>query len=144
MHPVARHTSILRLSLARPSRLFVPRARLIPSVQRASISRGAKPLTFRSTKIARMSTESTQSQACCNTPAVVSKGYQPKGDYIEVDGLKTCMAYTFFLCYEHFLTTTRCHRLQRRQTWHPRCLRHLRLLQPDPPGRRYPRLHRQG
>ncbi|CAN9459850.1 unnamed protein product [Alternaria alternata] len=36
-----------------------------------------------------MSTESTQSQACCNTPAVVSKGYQPKGDYIEVDGLKT-------------------------------------------------------
>jgi len=36
-----------------------------------------------------MSTESTQSQACCNTPAVVSKGYSPKGDYIEVDGLKT-------------------------------------------------------
>jgi hypothetical protein len=37
-----------------------------------------------------MSTEFTQSQACCNTPAVVSKGYQPKGDYIEADGLKTC------------------------------------------------------
>jgi len=37
-----------------------------------------------------MSTESTQSQACCNTPAVVSEGYQPKGDYIEADGLKTC------------------------------------------------------
>ncbi|KAF1852091.1 uncharacterized protein K460DRAFT_269278 [Cucurbitaria berberidis CBS 394.84] len=36
-----------------------------------------------------MSTQSTQSQACCNTPAVVSKGYSPKGDYIEVDGLKT-------------------------------------------------------
>lgn len=38
-----------------------------------------------------MSMESTQSQACCNTPAVVSKGYKPKGDYIQVDGLKTCM-----------------------------------------------------
>jgi len=36
-----------------------------------------------------MSTKSTQSEACCNTPAVVSKGYTPKGDYIEVDGLKT-------------------------------------------------------
>ncbi|KAF9738227.1 hypothetical protein PMIN03_001970 [Paraphaeosphaeria minitans] len=36
-----------------------------------------------------MSTESTQSQACCNTPAVVSKGYQPKGEYIEVQGMKT-------------------------------------------------------
>jgi len=36
-----------------------------------------------------MSTESTQSKACCNTPAVVAKGYQPKGDYIQVDGLKT-------------------------------------------------------
>lgn len=38
---------------------------------------------------AKMSTESTQSQACCNTPAVVSKGYSPKGEYIEADGLKT-------------------------------------------------------
>ena len=37
-----------------------------------------------------MSAESTQSQACCNTPAVVTKGYSPKGDYIQVDGLKTC------------------------------------------------------
>jgi len=32
---------------------------------------------------------STQSEACCNTPAVVSKGYEPKGSYITVDGLKT-------------------------------------------------------
>jgi dienelactone hydrolase len=36
-----------------------------------------------------MSTESTQSKACCNTPAVVTKGYEPKGEYITVDGLKT-------------------------------------------------------
>ncbi|KAF1916706.1 dienelactone hydrolase family protein-like protein [Ampelomyces quisqualis] len=36
-----------------------------------------------------MSTNSTQSQACCDTPAVVSKGYIPKGSYMEVDGLKT-------------------------------------------------------
>ncbi|KAH8717069.1 hypothetical protein GQ44DRAFT_712818 [Phaeosphaeriaceae sp. PMI808] len=44
---------------------------------------------FARKQIASMSTESTQSQACCNTPAVVDKNYQPKGDYIEVDGLKT-------------------------------------------------------
>lgn len=37
-----------------------------------------------------MSTESTQSKACCNTPAVVTSGYKAKGDYITVDGLKTC------------------------------------------------------
>ncbi|KAF2749129.1 alpha/beta-hydrolase [Sporormia fimetaria CBS 119925] len=36
-----------------------------------------------------MSTESTQSKACCNLPAIVSKGYTPKGDWITVDGLKT-------------------------------------------------------
>lgn len=35
------------------------------------------------------STESTQSQACCNTPAVVSKGYKQKGEYIDVQGMKT-------------------------------------------------------
>lgn len=28
----------------------------------------------------------------CNTPPVVSKGYKPKGDYITVDGLKTCQS----------------------------------------------------
>lgn len=44
----------------------------------------------RTTQIAKMSSESTQSQACCDTPAVVTKGYKPKGDWIEVDGLKTC------------------------------------------------------
>jgi len=36
---------------------------------------------------ARMS--HTQSAACCNTPAVISKGYKEKGKYITVNGLKT-------------------------------------------------------
>jgi len=36
-----------------------------------------------------MSTESTQSKACCNLPAIVTKGYEPKGEYITVEGLKT-------------------------------------------------------
>lgn len=36
-----------------------------------------------------MSMSQTPSQACCNTPAVVSKGYTPKGSYITVDGMKT-------------------------------------------------------
>jgi hypothetical protein len=41
-----------------------------------------------------MSSKSTQSLACCNTPAIVTKGYEPKGKYIEVDGLKTCKSYS--------------------------------------------------
>jgi dienelactone hydrolase len=32
---------------------------------------------------------SLHSAACCTVPPVVSKGYEPKGKYIEVDGLKT-------------------------------------------------------
>ncbi|KAF2741126.1 alpha/beta-hydrolase [Polyplosphaeria fusca] len=36
-----------------------------------------------------MSTESTQSKACCNLPAIVNKDYKTKGDYITADGLKT-------------------------------------------------------
>ncbi|KAF3008818.1 hypothetical protein E8E13_010676 [Curvularia kusanoi] len=36
-----------------------------------------------------MSTESTQSQACCNTPAVTSGTYKEKGEWIQADGLKT-------------------------------------------------------
>lgn len=31
----------------------------------------------------------TQSAACCNTPAVISKGYQEKGKYVTIDDLKT-------------------------------------------------------
>jgi len=38
-----------------------------------------------------MSTESTQSQACCNTPAVTGGDYKEKGEFIQADGLKTCM-----------------------------------------------------
>lgn len=36
-----------------------------------------------------MSTESTQSKACCNVPAIVTKGYKEKGEWITVEGLKT-------------------------------------------------------
>jgi len=32
---------------------------------------------------------SLHSAACCTVPPVVSKGYEPKGKYIEIDGLKT-------------------------------------------------------
>ena len=30
------------------------------------------------------------SQACCNIPPVVTKGYEAKGSYEEVGGFKTC------------------------------------------------------
>ncbi|OCK84739.1 alpha/beta-hydrolase [Lepidopterella palustris CBS 459.81] len=36
-----------------------------------------------------MSLESTQSEACCSLPAIITKGYEPKGKYITVDGMKT-------------------------------------------------------
>lgn len=32
---------------------------------------------------------SKYSEACCRIPPVVSKGYEPKGKYIELDGMKT-------------------------------------------------------
>ena len=141
MRPVARQTSILRTTLTRPPKSSIPQARLIASLPRASIAHSEAPVPFGFRKVARMSTQSTQSQACCNTPAVVSKGYQAKGDYIEVDGLKTCKSYTVSLHTIASQHNPRCHRVERRQTRHPRRLRHLRLLQPDTPRRRYPRLY---
>ncbi|OCT45453.1 putative AIM2 family protein C30D10.14 [Cladophialophora carrionii] len=36
-----------------------------------------------------MSQTQTPSAGCCNTPAVVSKGYKEKGEWTTVDGLKT-------------------------------------------------------
>ncbi|KAF2268130.1 hypothetical protein CC78DRAFT_14759 [Lojkania enalia] len=69
---------------------------ILRSVSRTPISSRTLPALTRTPIAARpslhprnMSTESTQSKACCNTPAVVAKGYEPKGEYITVDGLKT-------------------------------------------------------
>jgi len=31
------------------------------------------------------------SEACCKVPPVVTSGYEAKGKYIELDGMKTCM-----------------------------------------------------
>jgi hypothetical protein len=94
MRAIARHISIFRAPIARPFLSTVARSpiaatRSIGSYRKTS----ATTKSFTRNQVANMSSESTQSQACCNTPAVVSKGYSPKGDYIEVDGLKTCKLY---------------------------------------------------
>jgi hypothetical protein len=92
MRALPRSNLIIRCALTRPpiSQTAIGVAQVTPNYHRASTYQ-TKHVTFKREQIAKMSTESTQSQACCNTPAVVSKGYSPKGDYIEVDGLKTCM-----------------------------------------------------
>jgi hypothetical protein len=96
MRVVARQTSKFRVSFARTPLSYTFRTSIA-----ATRSTGSYHKTFTlnqsfvRTQIANMSSQSTQSQACCNTPAVVSKGYSPKGDYITVDGLKTCTLTTF-------------------------------------------------
>lgn len=35
------------------------------------------------------------SEACCNIPPIVSKGYEAKGSYEELGGYKTCMENTY-------------------------------------------------
>ena len=42
------------------------------------------------------------SQACCNVPAVISKGYDPKGTYEELGGLNTCKRLFFFFSFLFF------------------------------------------
>jgi hypothetical protein len=39
--------------------------------------------------------ETDQSNTGCNLPVVVSEGYEPKGEYITVDGMKTCTPLKF-------------------------------------------------
>ena len=41
-------------------------------------------------KMSTMPASHGHNEACCNIPPVVSKGYDAKGSYEEVDGLKTC------------------------------------------------------
>lgn len=91
MRVLSRHTPVLRVSIAKPSLLSISRTPIAVTRSIKSYTKSPTPdKSFVTKQIAKMSSASTQSQACCNTPAVVSKGYTPKGDYIEVDGLKTC------------------------------------------------------
>jgi len=97
MRAASRCSSFLRPPTTRPSpslslRAPTTAARPFTNSQRPTI----RERSFKKLPIANMSTKSTQSEACCNTPAVVSKGYTPKGDYIEVDGLKTCKHFIFY------------------------------------------------
>lgn len=116
-------------------------------------------------KSSTMEAQHGHSAACCNIPPVVSKGYEHKGKYETIGGLKTC---TFFFTVDcsiaswniyHFnrrhifllkipysllpqlqLTHTfsRCHRPRRRNESHFRHLRYLRILPPNSPRRRHP------
>lgn len=40
--------------------------------------------------MATMPASHGHSEACCNIPPVVSKGYKAKGSYEEIGGYKTC------------------------------------------------------
>lgn len=42
-----------------------------------------------------MPSQSSRFSAGCTIPPVVSEGYQAKGDYITIDGLKTCKSIPF-------------------------------------------------
>lgn len=157
MRVLAPPTSLFKQPIARLTRPIVSQTSIaarysINSKHRTLVSKQR----FTRQQVATMSSESTQSQACCNTPAVVSKGYTPKGDYIEVDGLKTCTlhtsspqrTHTHIHTYIHthlYIPNTphRRHRPEIRQTRHPRHLRHLRLLPPDAARRRHSRAHRR-
>jgi hypothetical protein len=143
MRVVARQTLTRRVSIARTPLPYTLRD-LIAATH--SIGRHSKTSirtkSFVKTQIATMSSKSTQSQACCNTPAVISKGYSPKGDYIQVDGLKTCTTTPSNPHMHMLIPSPRRHRPQRRKARHSRRLRYLRLLQPNAARRRHPRPHR--
>jgi len=48
------------------------------------------PATPSTAKMSTMPASHGHSEACCNIPPIVSKGYNAKGSYEEIDGLKTC------------------------------------------------------
>lgn len=43
-----------------------------------------------STRLFRYSAIMSHSKACCQIPPIVAKGYQAKGEYKTINGLKTC------------------------------------------------------
>lgn len=50
-------------------------------------------------KMSTMPAQHGHSEACCNIPPVVSKGYTPKGTYEELGGFKTCKSAIYLPTY---------------------------------------------
>ena len=59
-------------------------------------------------KMSTIPAQHGHSEACCNVPAVISKGYDAKGSYEELGGFKTCMIslsiyqFTMYLFFSSF------------------------------------------
>ena len=82
------------------------------------------------------------SEACCNIPPIVVEGYEPKGKYETINGMKTCVSSSSTSNWESQITIAnypvRCHRPIHSLHRHPLRLRRLRLLPANPPRSRYP------
>jgi hypothetical protein len=78
------------------------------------------------------------SEACCNLPPVVAKGYQPKGKYETMNGMKACAYYLIATTYEDLiLFLFRCNRDIRHLKGCSLHHGHLRILPAKRPRRGY-------
>ena len=88
LHPCPQLLTPARIatSTRSPPRHFAGQTR-----QPQASSPPAGPPSRRTDKMSTMPASHGHSEACCNIPPVVSAGYDAKGAYTEVNGLKTCM-----------------------------------------------------
>lgn len=68
--------------------------RFFPTINRAARRQFVSSINYKYTPITkRFYTMEQHSAACCSIPPVVVKGYEPKGKYEDIGGLKTCQYY---------------------------------------------------
>lgn len=75
-----------------PTTTSVPNTGTAPAATPPRVNTGSTTRSFSSqpSKMSTMQASHGHSQACCNVPPVVSKGYKAKGSYEEIGGYKTC------------------------------------------------------
>lgn len=99
-------------------------------------------MSTKQTPVEHVEKASGHSKACCSIPPILSeKEYKAKGAFETIDSIKTCSYSYLPPSIPSQLTPCRRHRLPRRHHRHLRRRRHLRILPPNPPRRRHPRLH---
>jgi len=81
------------LMQARLLRISIPQ--LQRSTARSTLTQLKPQFKLQQTSYKRHTTMAQQamhghSAACCNIPPIISKGYEPKGKYETINGLKTC------------------------------------------------------
>lgn len=142
IYPPFRRSLSVAFQVNRNSYIALPLHNKLFSITRPTIKHHG-PRTSANMSGTKMPASHGHSEACCNIPPIVVEGYEPKGKYETINGMKTCMSMSDPCTVPPLESSTadypnRCHRPYHSLDRYPLHLRYLRLFPTNTSGCRHP------